>query len=72
MTTTQMMTHEQLLIKLSAHKQALGCLQNCMARGHELPLKVMEQWWSEARAKVREIEKLEQQIAELAPTTANA
>ena len=61
------MNHEQLLIKLSAHKQALGCIQNCMARGHELPLTVVEQWWSEARAKVREIEELEKVIADSTP-----
>lgn len=58
------LTHEQKQIKLSAHKQALGCLQNCMAQSHQHSLKTVEQWWRDARAKVREINELEKEIAQ--------
>ena len=61
------MTHEQLLIKLSATKQSLACIQNCMAQGHEFPLKDVERWWTDARAKVREIKELEKVIADATP-----
>ena len=61
------MTHDQLLIKLSATKQALACTQNCLAQSYLFPLKDAEKWWSEARAKAKEIERLEKVIAESIP-----
>jgi len=55
-------TYEQKLIKLSASKQALACIQNCLAQSYQFPLNHAEGWWTEARAKAREIEALEVDI----------
>ena len=55
-------TYEQKLIQLSATKQALACTQNCLAQSYLFPLKDAEKWWTEARAKAREIETLEADI----------
>ena len=58
------MTTVEKTILLSAHKQALKCLQNCMTEAHKFPMAQVQQWWEEAREKVSAIEKLEQQIKE--------
>ncbi len=55
-------TYEQKLIKLSASKQALACIQNCLTQSYLFPLKHAEGWWADARAKAREIEALEADI----------
>ena len=56
-------TYEQKLIKLSAAKQSLACTQNCLAKSYQFPLKDAERWWSDARAKAKEIKALEADIA---------
>ena len=61
------MTYEQKLIMLSAAKQSLACTQNCLAKSYLLPLKHAEKWWTEARAKAREIETLEADIKTTQP-----
>ena len=55
-------TYEQKLIQLSAAKQSLACTQNCLAQSYQFPLRDAERWWTNARAKAREIKALEADI----------
>ncbi len=56
------MTIDQKQILLSARKDGLKSIQNCMSEAHHFPMTTVKAWWEEARAKVVEIEKIELEI----------
>ena len=55
---------EEMKILLTAHRQALGCIQKCMTEAHRFPLNTVDGWWNEAKAKAHAIEVLEQELEE--------